>query len=74
MSRVRNLLLGGALSVVSVGISLAVLEMAMGYLYEHAPYANGKRTVERYIGNPMSSLMFASSSTHHFATTSLSLV
>ncbi|MET0517028.1 MAG: GDSL-type esterase/lipase family protein [Nitrospiraceae bacterium] len=63
MSRVRNLLLGGALSVVSVGISLAVLEMAMGYLYEHAPYANGKRTVERYIGNPMSSLMFASSST-----------
>jgi len=54
MSRFRNLLLGAALSIVSIGFSVAVLEVAMGYLYEHAPYANGKRTVEMYIGNPMS--------------------
>ena len=54
MSRFRNLLLGAALSIVSIGLSVAVLEVAMGYLYEHAPYANGKRTVEMYIGNPMS--------------------
>ena len=62
MSRFRNLLLGGALSVVSIGISVAVLEVAMGYLYDHAPYANGKRTVEMYIGNPMSPMMSASKS------------
>ncbi|HET6675962.1 MAG TPA: GDSL-type esterase/lipase family protein [Nitrospiraceae bacterium] len=54
MTRIRGIVLGGTVSLLSIGLSILVLEYAAGYLYEHASYANGKRTVDHYQGKPWS--------------------
>ena len=50
MTRIRSVAVNTMLSLLSVGLSLLCLEFAAGYLYEHEPYSNGKRTVEYYLG------------------------
>ena len=48
--RLANLLVITVLVLISLGLSLAVLEMAAGYLYDRARLANGKRIVDLYLG------------------------
>jgi lysophospholipase L1-like esterase len=50
MTRIRSIVVNTMLSLLSVGLSLLFLEFAAGYLYEHEPYSNGKRTVDYYLG------------------------
>lgn len=50
MTRTRGLVLGAMLSLLSIGLSILLLEFVTGLLYEHAPYDNGKRTVAYYQG------------------------
>ena len=38
------------LVLISLGLSISVLEMAAGYLYDRARMANGKRIVDLYLG------------------------
>lgn len=45
-----NLLVITVLLLISVGLSVALLEFAAGYLYDRAGLANGKRTVDLYLG------------------------
>jgi lysophospholipase L1-like esterase len=49
-TRIRSIAVNAMLSVLSIGLSLLFLEFAAGYLYEHEPYGNGKRTVDYYLG------------------------
>lgn len=55
MTRIRSIAVGAMLSLLSIGISILFLEFAAGYLYEHAAYSNGKRTVDYYLGKARSS-------------------
>ena len=45
-----NLLALTVLLLVSLGLCVVLLELATGYLYERAGLANGKRTVDLYLG------------------------
>jgi lysophospholipase L1-like esterase len=55
MTRIRSIVVGAMLGTLSIGISILVLEVAAGHLYEHGPYSNGKRTVDYYLGQVPSS-------------------
>jgi hypothetical protein len=50
MTHTRAIIGGVALSFFSLVLSVWVMEFVAGYLYEKAPYANGKRTVDNYVG------------------------
>jgi lysophospholipase L1-like esterase len=50
MTRVQSRLLIAVLFILSIGVSVALLEVATGYLYDHAGLANGKRTIDLYLG------------------------
>lgn len=50
MTRTRSIVVGAVLSLISIGLSMFILEFAAGVLYEQASYANGKRTVAYYEG------------------------
>lgn len=55
MTRARSIVMGVTLSVLSIGVSVLVMKFVAGHLYERPPYANGKRTVDYYIGKMWSS-------------------
>ncbi|MDR4481641.1 MAG: GDSL-type esterase/lipase family protein [Nitrospira sp.] len=48
----RNILLVTVIGLASIGVSIAFLEVATGYLYERAGLANGKRTIDLYLDRP----------------------
>ena len=54
MTRTRGIVVGVMLSLLSIGLSILLLEFAAGLLYEKASYANGKRTVAYYQGKASS--------------------
>jgi lysophospholipase L1-like esterase len=56
MIRLRSIAVNTLLGLLSIGLSLLFLELAAGYLYEHEPYSNGKRTVDYYLGKAGSSV------------------
>ena len=48
----RNILLVTVVGLASIGVSVAFLEVATGYLYARAGLANGKRTIDLYLDRP----------------------
>ena len=50
--RLQNFLVITVLFLASLGVSVALLELATGYLYDRAGLANGKRTVDLYLDRP----------------------
>lgn len=56
MTRIRSVAVNTILSLLSIGLSLLFLEFAAGYLHEHEPYSNGKRTVDYYLGKNEASI------------------
>ncbi|MEP7153957.1 MAG: GDSL-type esterase/lipase family protein [Nitrospira sp.] len=52
VTRYRNILIVGVIFLASIGVSVALLEVAAGYLYDRAALANGKRTIDLYLDRP----------------------
>ena len=50
--RARHVLIVAVILLASIGASVAILEVATGYLYDRAGLANGKRTVDLYLDRP----------------------
>ncbi len=49
LQRVQHLLVLTVIFLASLGLSVALLEVATGYLYDRAGLANGKRTIDLYL-------------------------